>query len=247
MQEGGPPASACSCAPLPPCPRDVTPAWADRQGAHPPPSASPSRHASRARRRPLPRVPSRRILALSLPAAPHPTFPVRHPHAGAVALGAGTPTDAGRARRRGPRGRGRQKRRRVPSRRDHQHRHSANGTGVVRTARHARDRDTARRERDGNVRALPRWGRAPLQRRMGARGPEAGRGLPRAWCARTAGRGGGAPSGHRSARERPTGYRRYGHSVPYTCICSFGCWLMAGADLFREKNIATWLLMAGLL
>jgi hypothetical protein len=233
MQEGGPPASACSCAPLPPCPRDVTPAWADRQGAHPPPSASPSRHASRARRRPLPRVPSRRILALSLPAAPHPTFPVRHPHAGAVALGAGTPTDAGRARRRGPRGRGRQKRRRVPSRRDHQHRHSANGTGVVRTAQHARDRDTARRERDGNVRALPRWGRAPLQRRMGARGPEAGRGrAPRLVCAYgRPGAAGPRPAIGLHGRGLPA-TAATGTAFPTPADCSFGWWLVAGADLF---------------
>jgi hypothetical protein len=28
--------------------------------------------------------------------------------------------------------------------------------------------------------------------------------------------------------------------------CSFGWWLMAGADLFWEKSTAGWLLMAGL-
>jgi hypothetical protein len=27
--------------------------------------------------------------------------------------------------------------------------------------------------------------------------------------------------------------------------CSFGWWLMAGADLFREKSTIGWLLMAG--
>jgi hypothetical protein len=32
-----------------------------------------------------------------------------------------------------------------------------------------------------------------------------------------------------------------------TAACSFGWWLMADADLFREKSTAGWLLMTGLL
>jgi hypothetical protein len=32
-----------------------------------------------------------------------------------------------------------------------------------------------------------------------------------------------------------------------SAVCSFGWWLMAGADLFREKSTASWLLVAGLL
>jgi hypothetical protein len=31
-----------------------------------------------------------------------------------------------------------------------------------------------------------------------------------------------------------------------SAVCSFGWWLMAGADLFWEKSTAGWLLVAGL-
>jgi hypothetical protein len=34
--------------------------------------------------------------------------------------------------------------------------------------------------------------------------------------------------------------------TPVATACSFGWWLMAGADLFWEKSTAGWLLMAGL-
>jgi hypothetical protein len=70
---------------------------------------------------------------------------------------------------------------------------------VESSAATARDRDTrGPSERNGNVRSLVRWGRFPACRGVWGAGPGKGQGRRagrgeggRAWCARTAGRGGG--------------------------------------------------------
>ncbi|CAN6322881.1 unnamed protein product [Urochloa humidicola] len=154
-------------------------------------AASPSRHARRPPRAVATGAvtPNHRLfLATAGAPTPRSRFPPRHAHAGAL---------HGRGGRRASRPRRARGQNGIASRR------TARGTGGTGYAHHARDRDTARRERDGNVRALARWGRGrPACSGVWVAGPrwQGGEG-PRAWCARTAGRGAGGPSGPRPARE----------------------------------------------
>ncbi|WVZ60229.1 hypothetical protein U9M48_010280 [Paspalum notatum var. saurae] len=128
------------------------------------------------------------------------------------------------ARKGPPRSRaGSGKRRGVPSRRAQSSTAPHSGAERNGTARghahHARDRDTARRERDGNVRAAGPRSPAAAYGRAGPGPQQKG---PRAWCARTAGRGKAGPrasvrsspsSTDCAARELGLQFLRYVHSL----------------------------------